>query len=515
MPSIRTQTLSLRARSQLAKSESAQGVALERLSSGLRINHAADDAAGNAVASHFTAHIRGQHQAARNANDGISLAQTIEGALGEMGHSLQRIRELAVQAQNGSNSLGDLQAIQAEIDQQLGEIERISHQTRFNQLEALSQDADLTIQTGAHDGDTIDIKTRRIDTQTLNLDRLDVVHDPRLGASTDKTVISAHAEPAPPVAAPPPVGALPPVAAPPATTTATLHIRVGATVLTGLNAHVFRYDFNGAPRYIVQEHGAIAPLSVTNYRLDPLPLPTGGVLDIDLAALPAIDLAKLSPAEQAALATATAHFAGTAITVPAAPAAPPAPPPAAPPPALAPTADVVQKDTPIRLLDFLRSLAPVPTAEDGRPLFDADTKVHYLMNASGQANGEYVISGSDGNFYDISIAPSGEVSFKPKDAPPTVNVKVAPMKRVAHALAQVDSLRGELGAVQNRLGSVITNLTHTADILIQARGRIEDADFAVETSNLTRQQILQQASKVALTQANQLAQNVLALLQED
>ncbi|MGB3820669.1 MAG: flagellin FliC, partial [Achromobacter pulmonis] len=205
MPSIRTQTLSLRARSQLAKSESAQGVALERLSSGLRINHAADDAAGNAVASHFTAHIRGQHQAARNANDGISLAQTIEGALGEMGHSLQRIRELAVQAQNGSNSLGDLQAIQAEIDQQLGEIERISHQTRFNQLEALSQDADLTIQTGAHDGDTIDIKTRRIDTQTLNLDRLDVVHDPRLGASTDKTVISAHAEPAPPVAAPPPV----------------------------------------------------------------------------------------------------------------------------------------------------------------------------------------------------------------------------------------------------------------------------------------------------------------------
>lgn len=86
MPSIRTQTLSLRARSQLAKSESAQGVALERLSSGLRINHAADDAAGNAVASHFTAHIRGQHQAARNANDGISLAQTIEGALGEMGH---------------------------------------------------------------------------------------------------------------------------------------------------------------------------------------------------------------------------------------------------------------------------------------------------------------------------------------------------------------------------------------------------------------------------------------------
>ncbi len=79
----------------------------------------------------------------------------------------------------------------------------------------------------------------------------------------------------------------------------------------------------------------------------------------------------------------------------------------------------------------------------------------------------------------------------------------------------LDSLRGELGAMQHRLGSVITNLNHTADILSQARSRIEDADYAVETSNLTRQQILQQASKVALTQANQLAQNVLALLKED
>ncbi|WP_197286785.1 flagellin [Achromobacter sp. 2789STDY5608615] len=187
----------------------------------------------------------------------------------------------------------------------------------------------------------------------------------------------------------------------------------------------------------------------------------------------------------------------------------------APPPGPPPAADAVKKDTPIRLFDFLQSLAPVPAADDGRPLFDQHSKVHYLTDATGNANGEYVISGSDGNFYDISISSTGEVSFKPKHAPPTVNLKVVPMKRVTHALGQVDSLRGELGAMQHRLGSVITNLNHTADILGQARSRIEDADYAVETSNLTRQQILQQASKVALTQANQLAQNVLALLKED
>ncbi|WP_238926258.1 flagellin [Achromobacter xylosoxidans] len=517
MPSIRNQALSLRARTSLGKSESAQGVATERLSSGLRINHAADDAAGQAITHHVTAQIRGQRQAARNANDGISLAQTIEGALGEMGHSLQRIRELAVQSQNGSNSLSDLQAIQAEIDQHLGEIERISHQTRFNNLNVLAEDVDIPIQIGAHDGDTLDLNTRLVDTKTLNLDHIDVVHDPRLGASTDKTVIATHTATAPPATTPPPVVAPPVAPTPPATVTVTLNIRMGAAVLSRFNAHMFRYEFNGAPHYFVQEHGFISPTSITDFRLDALPAPAGGILDIDIGTLPLLDHTKISPAEEAAMRTSTVHFAGSAITVPVAPTVAPPVAPAPPVTAPAPPAatENVEKGTPIRLFDFLQSLAPVPTADDGRPLFDQGSKVHYLTDASGNPNGEYVVSGSDGNFYDISISSAGEVSFKPKDAPPTMNIKVVPMKRVNDAMGQVDSLRGELGAMQNRLGSVITNLNHTADVLSQARSRIEDADYAVETSNLTRQQILQQASKVALTQANQLAQNVLALLKED
>lgn len=221
MPSILNQSLSLRARNNLGKSESAQGVAMERLSSGLRVNHAADDAAGESIANHFTAQIRGQHQAARNANDGISLAQTIEGALGEMGRSLQRIRELAVQSQNSTNSLSDLRAIQAEIDQHLGEIERISHQTRFNNLDVLAQDANLSIQIGAHDGDTLTLSTRLVNTKTLNLDHIDVVHDPRLGSAVDRTVIDTQSKPAPiippPAVAPPPPVAPPPAVAPPPT----------------------------------------------------------------------------------------------------------------------------------------------------------------------------------------------------------------------------------------------------------------------------------------------------------
>ncbi|CUI32076.1 flagellin [Achromobacter xylosoxidans] len=526
MPSIRNQALSLRARTNLGKSESAQGVAMERLSSGLRINHAADDAAGESIVNHFTAHIRGQHQAARNANDGISLAQTIEGALGEMGRSLQRIRELAVQSQNSTNSLSDLRAIQSEIDQHLGEIERISHQTRFNSLDVLAQDVDIPIQIGVHDGDTIEINTKLVNTKTLNLDHIDVVHDPRLGSAVDRTVIDTQSKPAPiippPAVAPPPPVAPPPAVAPPPTPPSVLSIRNGATVLTIFDAFLFSYPFNGTTQYVIQTSLTIP---ATEYRLAALPAPAAGVTEIDIAGLPLLDRTTLSAAESTALGSSTITLIGDPVPVPTAPPVVPPPAPApAPAPAPGPTpapgvpapsADAVKKDTPIRLFDFLQSLAPVPAADDGRPLFDQDSKVHYLKDATGNANGEYVISGSDGNFYDISISSTGEVSFKPKDAPPTVNLKVVPMKRVTQALGQVDSLRGELGAMQHRLGSVITNLNHTADILSQARSRIEDADYAVETSNLTRQQILQQASKVALTQANQLAQNVLALLKED
>jgi flagellin len=171
---INTNSLSLMAQNNLNKSQSSLGTAIERLSSGLRINSAKDDAAGQAISNRFTANIKGLTQASRNANDGISLAQTTEGALNEVNDNLQNIRRLTVQSQNGSNSSSDLQSIQDEISQRLNEINRISEQTDFNGVKVLSGDQKLTIQVGANDGETIDIDLKNINAKTLGLDKFSV-----------------------------------------------------------------------------------------------------------------------------------------------------------------------------------------------------------------------------------------------------------------------------------------------------------------------------------------------------
>ncbi|HFF8942766.1 FliC/FljB family flagellin [Serratia marcescens] len=171
---INTNSLSLMAQNNLNKSQSSLGTAIERLSSGLRINSAKDDAAGQAISNRFTANIKGLTQASRNANDGISLAQTTEGALNEVNDNLQNIRRLTVQAQNGSNSSSDLKSIQDEITQRLSEINRISEQTDFNGVKVLSKDQKLTIQVGANDGETIDIDLKKIDAKELGLEKFDV-----------------------------------------------------------------------------------------------------------------------------------------------------------------------------------------------------------------------------------------------------------------------------------------------------------------------------------------------------
>ncbi|MCO4861156.1 FliC/FljB family flagellin [Cupriavidus sp. WGlv3] len=167
---INTNSLSLMTQNNMNASQSSLNTAIQRLSSGLRINSAKDDAAGQAIANRFTANIRGLTQAQRNANDGISLAQTTEGALTEVNNNLQRIRELSVQAANGSNSASDLKSIQDEISQRLSEIDRTSQQTDFNGVKVLSSSAKpLTVQVGANDGETITIDLKQIDSTTLGL----------------------------------------------------------------------------------------------------------------------------------------------------------------------------------------------------------------------------------------------------------------------------------------------------------------------------------------------------------
>ncbi|KTT08414.1 flagellin [Pantoea stewartii] len=160
MAVINTNTLSLVTQNNLSKSQSSLGTAIERLSSGLRINSAKDDAAGEAIANRFSSNINGLTVAARNANDGISLSQTAEGALTEVNNNLQRVRDLTVQAQNSSNSASDIDSIQAEVNQRMEEINRVTQQTDFNGIKVLntgSGSQTYNFQVGAKDGETIGI----------------------------------------------------------------------------------------------------------------------------------------------------------------------------------------------------------------------------------------------------------------------------------------------------------------------------------------------------------------------
>ncbi|MGI8465528.1 flagellin [Pectobacterium punjabense] len=155
MASINTNIMSLVTQNNLNKSQSSLGTAIERLSSGLRINSAKDDAAGQAIANRMTAQVKGLTQAARNANDGISLTQTAEGNLNEINNNLQRIRELAVQASNDTNSTNDRDSVYTEMKQRLDEIDRVAKSADFNGTKLLSGGvtAGINIQVGANTGD--------------------------------------------------------------------------------------------------------------------------------------------------------------------------------------------------------------------------------------------------------------------------------------------------------------------------------------------------------------------------
>ena len=170
MAVINTNTLSLMTQNNLSKSQSSLGTAIERLSSGLRINSAKDDAAGQAIANRFTSNINGLGVAARNANDGISLAQTAEGALGEINNNLQRIRDLTVQAQNSSNSASDIDSIQAEVNQRMEEVNRVTQQTDFNGIKVLNTgtgSSSYSFQVGSKDNETIAINLTSSDSFNL------------------------------------------------------------------------------------------------------------------------------------------------------------------------------------------------------------------------------------------------------------------------------------------------------------------------------------------------------------
>lgn len=461
---INTNIASLNAQRNLNTSQNALNTSLQRLSSGLRINSAKDDAAGLAISERFTSQIRGLNQAARNANDGISLAQTGEGALGEVTNNLQRIRELAVQSANATNSSSDRAALDAEVQQLISEIDRVASQTNFNGVNLLDGSFSAQLfQVGANVGDTITLNAV-VDATALGLG-LDTG-----GAGTaDITGGAITAE----------------LAAGDLTINGT---DAGVTATAGGDAAELATAINTAAG------STIATANATTANVGAFAAITGGS-DGD---------------------TYTIDIEGVAITATAAGGA---------------QITAADMDTALGLATLPAGVVAtgsfaadnlVLTAADGRTL-DISAGTH-----SGAATGGLAAAQSVVSTVDISSAADVEIGgTDPSKAGLTAgttyatsNINLlsvansnAAITAVDAALTSINSARADLGAIQNRFESVVTSLQTTSENLSASRSRIQDADFAAETANLTRAQILQQAGTAMLAQANALPQNVLALLQ--
>ncbi|MCR3715439.1 FliC/FljB family flagellin [Citrobacter freundii] len=494
---INTNSLSLLTQNNLNKSQSSLSSAIERLSSGLRINSAKDDAAGQAIANRFTSNIKGLTQASRNANDGISIAQTTEGSLSEINNNLQRVRELAVQSSTGTNSQSDLDSIQAEITQRLNEIDRVSGQTQFNGVKVLAKDNTLTIQVGANDGETIDINLQEINSKTLGLDSLNVqkkydvsdvaVTDFGYKDSTKVLDNSAFAADA-----------------------------AGATKLgtgaTGASYSNVRFDSannkyyadvvstgapdkNGTYEVSVDADGKV---TLTDGATDKVPagakvvtklqekvtpdldaaiaaLKKGGVTDAEADSAKLVKVSFTDKNDKAidggyALKTTSGKYYAASVDE--------------------------SNNVSIKEVAY--------TDKDGKP----QTAAVQL----GGVNGKTEIASVGGKDYLAEKVKNHNFKTEPKVNEIATATTESPLAKIDAALAKVADLRSDLGAVQNRFNSTITNLGNTVNNLSEARSRIEDADYATEVSNMSRANILQQAGTSVLAQANQTTQNVLSLL---
>lgn len=407
---INTNILSLNAQRNLSNSQGALAQSLERLSSGLRINSAKDDAAGLAISERFTTQIRGLNQAVRNANDGISFAQTAEGALSTVGDALQRVRELSVQAANDSNSASDREALNNEAQQLIAEIGRVANSTEFNG-DAILDGAlqDLFFQIGANQGQNIAVSG--VDARTTELGRA---------------------------------------------------IAMGEDGLT-------QEQINDV---------GIGSITDITINLDEVGVLEG--LDIDIA----VDLSDVTSLEDAVreINSAIANFEGD--------------------------------DADVAAVRSAGLSAALVTDNDGETTIAIRGNFDTAFDVDG---GVVSLDDDDGAGNTTDITLFAETDSEAKNL---TDVDIGSRFGATEALAivdgalnQVNSLRADLGSVQVRFENTIANLQVSSENLESARSRIRDADFAAETAELTRAQILQQAGTSVLAQANATSQNVLALLQ--
>ncbi|MFY1907076.1 flagellin [Achromobacter xylosoxidans] len=558
---INTNYLSLVAQNNLNKSQSALGTAIERLSSGLRINSAKDDAAGMAIANRFTANVKGLTQAARNANDGISLAQTTEGAASEINTHLQRVRELSVQAANGSYSQEQLNSMQDEINQRLSDIDRISQQTDFNGVKVLSGNAKpLTLQVGANDGETITLNLTEISVKTLGLDGFNVngtgvtqnrtatVSDLQAAggkagagaAANDWTVTTNHAA----ATAEQAFGKLEngntvvvggttytydaangnftfqntTKGATAADSTANLaKLASSLTPATGTSTGTYTNNASASTTFEVDATGNLTIGGKAAYLAATGELSTnnpGGGAQATLTDV-------LTTTSKAAAGTASISIGGKTFN------------------STGTVDEVTYTDTVAKdalLATFKAGAAgseinlgqgitaakltfttgtSTDTWVDGSGSFTRTQKYDTTYTVDPNTGKATVKSGTGTGDYAPKVGATAYVNSSGKLTTETTSKggKTSdPLKTLDAAFTKLDKLTGELGAVQNRLESTIANLNNVVNNLSSARSRIQDADYATEVSNMSKAQILQQAGTSVLAQANQVPQTVLSLL---
>ena len=492
---INTNTMSLNAQRNLSTSGNSLATSIQRLSSGLRINSAKDDAAGLAISERFTTQIRGINQAARNANDGISLAQTAEGALGEIGNNLQRIRELAVQARNATNSDSDRQALNAEVQLLKAEIQRVAEQTNFNGTNLLDGSfTNQAFQIGADQGQTINIS------QIANANIKELGNWNQVDTSAKSTAVA-------------PIGAGAGAAVP---GTANLDLSGIADPTLG-----FTFEVGGAQVSVPVGAGRDAA-SLATAVADAI---NGAVPG--LAAADGDDNVTLTNTGNAAVLIDTFSNGVNPQTVG--------------PQTGGGTASFNAGSFTLTGAKGTATINFAPAGGAGQRASDLvksinDQSYNTGVTASLDDTGKLVLASQGG---DIQIAggatlteqtglTAGDtadavigtawVAGQPKSGFADLDITTATgadnaLNAMDAALLSINSSRADLGAVQNRFSSTIANLTTSSENMSAARSRIRDVDYAQETAELTRAQILQQAGTAMLAQANQVPQNVLSLLQ--
>jgi flagellin len=399
---INTNVISLNAQRHLSNSQNSLATSMQRLSSGLRVNSAKDDAAGMAIAERMNGQIRGQTVAARNANDGISLSQTAEGSLGKVGDMLQRMRELAVQASNATNSKADRKALQAEVAQLRDEIDRVAKQTTFNGTKILDGSfSGAVFQVGANSGDNITVGALT-DSTAEGLSKVAYAY----GKTSDVDASS--------------VNDLTEI-----TDTSALNIGDGTNTW-----------------YL----GAIKEASSGTERMGQM--------------VEAINR----------------KSADTGVT-----------------------AFLTRQDSGLYTIDLVSS-----------KLDSNGDAVTMTLTGFTATNAGHL--GAIDSEIDASDTTTDALGIDTLSIETQRDAWVA-IKKIDSALDQVNSARADLGALQSRFENSVGSIEIQVENLSASRGRIVDADFAKETANLSRTQILQQAGTAMVAQANQLPQGVLALLQ--